>query len=158
MAATPTAGTLVTNGAGKDRARLRDRDGKLRWCAPLGAATAVAGIPRQAHRTAVRQTVSEKQQERRQRCRGDLRSDEPTEHALCGNQDGRATRYPGDASHPNVACVALANKTVRMAWAMLRHDCEATLHDGKPVEPALAKPFNVHVRQARQSDWELTRE
>jgi hypothetical protein len=45
-----------------------------------------------------------------------------------------------------------------MAWAMLRHDCEATLHDGKPVEPALAKPFNVHVRQARQSDWELTRE
>lgn len=24
-------------------------------------------------------------------------------------------------SHPNVACVALANKTARMAWAMLRH-------------------------------------
>jgi transposase len=27
-------------------------------------------------------------------------------------------------SHSNVACVALANKTARMAWAMLRYDSE----------------------------------
>ncbi|BDU14888.1 hypothetical protein LA521A_00890 [Lysobacter auxotrophicus] len=26
-----------------------------------------------------------------------------------------------ERSHPNVACVALANKTARMAWAMLRN-------------------------------------
>jgi hypothetical protein len=33
-------------------------------------------------------------------------------------------------SHPNVACVAMANKTARMAWAMLRH--------GTNYQPALA--------------------
>jgi len=33
-------------------------------------------------------------------------------------------------SHPNVACVALANKTARMAWAMLRH--------GTDYQPELA--------------------
>jgi len=33
-------------------------------------------------------------------------------------------------SHPNVACVAMANKTARMAWAMLRH--------GSNYQPALA--------------------
>ena len=27
-------------------------------------------------------------------------------------------------SHPNVAAVALANKTARMAWAMLRNDTD----------------------------------
>jgi transposase len=35
-----------------------------------------------------------------------------------------------ERSHPNVACVALANKTARMAWAMLRH--------GTDYQPALA--------------------
>ncbi|RDI96770.1 IS110 family transposase [Dyella solisilvae] len=33
-------------------------------------------------------------------------------------------------SHPNVACVAMANKTARMAWAMLRH--------GTNYQPTLA--------------------
>jgi len=27
-------------------------------------------------------------------------------------------------AHPNVACVALANKTARLAWALLRHQCD----------------------------------
>ncbi|WP_445145871.1 IS110 family transposase [Dyella sp. Tek66A03] len=35
-----------------------------------------------------------------------------------------------ERSHPNVACVALANKTARMAWAMLRH--------GTDYQPGLA--------------------
>ena len=35
-----------------------------------------------------------------------------------------------ERSHQNVACVALANKTARMAWAMLRH--------GTDYQPALA--------------------
>lgn len=34
-----------------------------------------------------------------------------------------AVRVAG-RSHPNVACVALVNKTARMAWAMLRHDTD----------------------------------
>ncbi len=29
-----------------------------------------------------------------------------------------------ERSHPNVAAIALANKTARMAWAMLRHDTD----------------------------------
>jgi len=29
-----------------------------------------------------------------------------------------------ERSHPNVAAIALANKTARMAWAMLRHDSD----------------------------------
>ena len=33
-------------------------------------------------------------------------------------------------AHPNAACVAMANKTARMAWAMLRH--------GTNYQPALA--------------------
>jgi len=32
------------------------------------------------------------------------------------------------------------------------------LNDGEQVEPAPAEPDNDHVRQARQSDWELARE
>ena len=29
-----------------------------------------------------------------------------------------------ERSHPNVAAIALANKTARMAWAMLRNDTD----------------------------------
>jgi len=31
-------------------------------------------------------------------------------------------------------------------------------NDGEQVEPAPAKPGNVQVREARESDWELARE
>jgi transposase len=39
-------------------------------------------------------------------------------------KDDRLSRWVcrlAERAHPNVACVALANKTARMAWAMLRH-------------------------------------
>ena len=48
-------------------------------------------------------------------------------------RDDRLSRWVTDIaqrSHPNVAAVALANKTARMAWAMLRHKMD--------YDPALA--------------------
>ena len=48
-------------------------------------------------------------------------------------RDDRLSRWVTDIaqrSHPNVAAVALANKTARMAWAMLRHKTD--------YDPALA--------------------
>ncbi len=48
-------------------------------------------------------------------------------------KDDRLSRWVtelAERSHPNVAAVALANKTVRMAWAMLRH--------GTDYDPELA--------------------
>jgi transposase len=42
-------------------------------------------------------------------------------------KDDRLSRWVIDLaerSHPNVACVALANKTARMAWAMLRYNTD----------------------------------
>jgi transposase len=50
-----------------------------------------------------------------------------------GYRDDRLSRWVTDIaqrSHPNVAAVALANKTARMAWAMLR--------DKTDYDPALA--------------------
>jgi hypothetical protein len=41
------------------------------------------------------------------------------------HRDDRLSRWVTNIakrSHPNVAAVALANKTARMAWAMLRND------------------------------------
>ena len=41
------------------------------------------------------------------------------------NKDDRLSRWVTDIStrrHPNIAAVALANKTVRMAWAMMRNE------------------------------------
>jgi hypothetical protein len=35
---------------------------------------------------------------------------------------------------------------------------QSKLTDGKQVEPALVKPVNVQVLEARQSNWELARE
>ena len=49
------------------------------------------------------------------------------------HRDDRLSRWVNDIakrSHPNVTAVALANKTARMAWAMLRH--------GSDYDPALA--------------------
>ena len=42
-------------------------------------------------------------------------------------KDDRLSKWAvrlAERSHPNVAAVALANKTARMAWAMLRHDSD----------------------------------
>jgi len=44
-----------------------------------------------------------------------------------GSRDDRLSRWvTGIATgrHPNVAAVALANKTARMAWAMLRNETD----------------------------------
>ncbi len=40
---------------------------------------------------------------------------------------------------------------------ILNDDCLSKLQNGKQVEPASAKPRNVHVREVRRSDWGLTR-
>jgi hypothetical protein len=47
--------------------------------------------------------------------------------ARAGHKDDRLSRWvTGIATrrHPNVAVVALANKTARMAWAMLRNETD----------------------------------
>jgi hypothetical protein len=99
------------------------------------------------------------------------------------HRDDPLSRWVTDIAkrrHPNVAAVALANKTARMAWAMLRNEtnydpgpgywlslqnqeilngaCKSKLLDGKQVEPASVNPGNVRVLRVRNSDWELTRE
>lgn len=43
------------------------------------------------------------------------------------SKDDRLSQWAvrlAERSHPNVAAIALANKTARMAWAMLRHDTD----------------------------------
>jgi len=35
---------------------------------------------------------------------------------------------------------------------------QSKLNDGEQVEPALAKPVNVQVHKARESNWEPARE
>ena len=47
--------------------------------------------------------------------------------AAAKNKDDRLSRWVTELSqrrHPNVAAVALANKTVRMAWAMMRNEAD----------------------------------
>jgi len=47
--------------------------------------------------------------------------------ARATNKDDRLSRWVTNLAtrkHPNVAAVALANKTARMAWAMLRHETD----------------------------------
>lgn len=46
---------------------------------------------------------------------------------VASGKEDRLSRWVTDLaarSHPNIAAVALANKTVRMAWAMLRNDAD----------------------------------
>jgi transposase len=75
-------------------------------------------------------------------------------------RDDRLSRWVTELehrSHMNVAAVALANKTVRMAWAPHTR-LHSKLIDGEQVGPAPAKPVRVRVHQARRSNWELARE
>ena len=47
--------------------------------------------------------------------------------AQAKHKDDRLSRWVtelAERSHPNVAAVALANKTVRMAWAMMKYDAD----------------------------------
>ncbi len=47
--------------------------------------------------------------------------------AQAKHKDDRLSRWVTEIAerrHPNVAAVALANKTVRMAWAMMKHDAD----------------------------------
>ena len=55
---------------------------------------------------AVRQTVSEVEQERLHRCRGHRRSRNQAEHALCADQDAGATRLAGHAPRAGSAGAA----------------------------------------------------
>jgi transposase len=51
----------------------------------------------------------------------------PTPVARAKHKDDRLSRWVTNIAkqkHPNVAAVALANKTARMAWAMLRHETD----------------------------------
>ncbi len=47
--------------------------------------------------------------------------------AQAKHKEDRLSRWVtglAERRHPNVAAVALANKTVRMAWAMMNHDAD----------------------------------
>ena len=47
--------------------------------------------------------------------------------AKAKHKEDRLSRWVTELAerrHPNVAAVALANKTVRMAWAMMNHDAD----------------------------------
>jgi transposase len=47
--------------------------------------------------------------------------------AQARHKEDRLSRWVTELAerrHPNVAAVALANKTVRMAWAMMNHDAD----------------------------------
>jgi hypothetical protein len=87
---------MVDGIAGENRTGLRDWYGSLRRRASLGPAIAETRLHGEAHRAAVRQALREKQQERRQRCGGDLRGDEPAEYAFRCGQIGGAAGPPGD--------------------------------------------------------------
>ena len=74
------------------------RHGGLQRRSPLGTGAGAARSPGEIDGPAVRQTVRQDQQERRRRCRGDLRGSEPAHHALRASQKRRAASGASHAS------------------------------------------------------------
>jgi len=63
-----------------------------------------------------------------------------------------------ERSHPNLAAIARANKTARMAWAMLRHDSDYQPERWQTGRTGVGKTLSTQVLKARRNDWEPTRE
>src|SRR5271154_596845 len=71
--ATETHSRRMAEGvAGEDRTWLRDWDGSLWWRAPLGTQAPGERVHGEVDRPSVCEALCKEQQERRQRCRGDL--------------------------------------------------------------------------------------
>src|SRR5262249_35161586 len=79
-------------------ALVPERHGGLRERALLGSQAAGARPYGTAHLPAVRQTLRQNEQERRSRCRGDLRGGGTTEHALRAGEERGAAGGAGVAS------------------------------------------------------------
>ncbi len=73
------------------------RDGGLLGGASLGARAGATRPPGGDHGAALRGALSQEPEERRQRCRGDLRGGEPAEHAARAGEERRAARTIGAA-------------------------------------------------------------
>ena len=91
-------------------------------CCLVGLEACTGGGPRgPADAGAIRQGLGQAQQDRRGGCRSDLRSGGPAEHAVCRDQDSRATsratgapwpRKAGSAAHQPGQCAACASGRV----------------------------------------------
>ena len=78
--------------------KLRRRTGSVWRCALLGAAADCGGSCRAADRPAICEAICEVQQERRQRCGGNLRSRRSPQHAFRFREIGRAAGHPVPSS------------------------------------------------------------
>src|SRR6267143_3852319 len=74
-----------------------DRDGSLLGGSRVGPPVPGARPHGEADGAQVRGTLQEERQERRQRCRSDLRGGDAAEHALCAGEVRRAAGPAGDA-------------------------------------------------------------